>query len=124
MTSTSETINLTQEQLEETRKKITADYKPAQNMVQIDISIPWESSLLLPYSAALQFMAALESAELISNRTYGNDTVKTYPMNKGVITLGLMDKQSYANIKVAELLGLTNEQLNKLQKGEDLDNDN
>jgi hypothetical protein len=124
MTSTRETINLTQEQLEETRKKFTADYKPAQNMVQIDISIPWESSLLLPYSDAMKFMAALESAELISNRSYGNDTVKTYPMNKGVITLGLMDKQSYTNIKVAELLGLTNDQLAKLNKGEELDNDN
>lgn len=124
MTSTTETINLTQEQLEKTRKKIIAEYKPAQKMVQIDISIPWESSLVLPYSDALQFMAVLERAELITNRTYGNSKVKALPMNKGMITIGLIDKQTYTNIKVAELLGLTHDQLFKLNSGEDLDNDN
>lgn len=124
MTSTTETTSITQEQLEETRKKFTADYKPAQNRVQIEVDIPWGYSLVLPYSDAMQFMAALGSAEVISNRSYGNEKVKALPMNKGAVRIALMDERTYSNIKIAELLGLTHEQLGKLFNGEDLNNDN
>lgn len=122
MTSTSETTKFTQELLEKTRKKFTADYTPAHNRVQINLDIPWGYSLVLPYEDALKFMEAIGSAEILSNRTYGDEKVKSRPMLNDVFRIALMSEQVYTNTKVAELLGMTHEQLNKMNTGEDLNN--
>lgn len=123
MTSISETSSTPQEQLEQARKKFSSDYKPDQNMAQVYVNIPWQYALVLPYEDALKLMASLERAELLTSKTYGSDVVTSHPLGKEEIKMSLMSKQAYTNIKVAELLGLSHEQLNKLNTGEDLNND-
>jgi hypothetical protein len=85
--------------------------KPKQNLMIIELS--YNTKLVLPHDAGVKVMAALADAELMEDN-YGKPT-KIWPLGKDTLRTAVLGHQYYEDIKVAQLLGITPEQLNELR---------
>lgn len=85
--------------------------KPKQNLMLIELS--YNTKLVLPHDAGVQVMAALKDAELLEDN-YGKPS-KIWPLGKDNIRTSVLGHQYYEDIKVAQLLGITPEEVNELR---------
>jgi hypothetical protein len=88
---------------DEALKKI----KPTENYLTLECNY---SKLVLTYKDAIAVLAALANAEVIES-DYSDDKVKIVPVVKTTYTVTPLSAEKYKDIKVAQLLGVTYEQL-------------
>ena len=80
------------------------------------INLNYDFSLVLPHKDGLAFLAALASAEQMDD-TYSSKK-EILPLNRSKITTTQMSWQDYERTKVAQLLGISLSDLERLEEEE------
>lgn len=86
-------------------KKVQAK-KPKENYMVLEFSY---TKLVLPYKDGLVFMTALLNAEELTDPYSGEHRIG--PVKRDVVKSSLMSYQDYERIKIANLLGVTPDDL-------------
>ena len=85
--------------------------KPPENYMVIQLS--YSTKLVLTYKAGLAFMAALENAEVFKD-SY-TDRGHIIPLERDSITGHLMSSTEYTQIKIANILNVSLEDVKNIQ---------
>lgn len=83
-------------------KHVTA-MKNKPNMMIVNLS--YNQRVILPYADGLALMAALQQAEILSDRYAQQISIK--PMSQDSVTCAVISRDDYDQIKIAELLGVS-----------------
>lgn len=78
------------------------------------IKLAYDRKLMLPYKQGLEFMSSLNSAEILLDE-WGKK-IAIIPLKKEEITCTIFSREEYLQIKVANLLGVSVEDLEESQK--------
>lgn len=92
---------------EEALKKIYSK-TPKDNFIVIEFD--YNKSILLPYDEGLKFLACLKQAELFHETYSKPNTIG--PFDASNFKTKILSRKDYEDIKVANLLGVTVEELN------------
>lgn len=102
--------DITADDLNKAIKAVRAE-KKAESYVRIDKE--YNTFLVLPYKQGIAFMQALEGAEIFEEY-YGNSP-RTRPISD-MFTMRPMSRQEYEDYKVAELLGISYNEVKQLRE--------
>lgn len=100
--------------LKEARKQVQAPKKAKENYMVINLS--YDHSLVLPYKDGIAFMATLANAEQL-DPTYSSRK-QILPLERDKITSTTMSYQEYERCKVAQLLGISVSDLERMEEEE------
>ena len=102
--------DITADDLNKAIKAVRAE-KKAESYVRIDRD--YNTFLVLPYKQGIAFMQALEGAEIFEG--YYNDPPLIRPIS-GMFTMRPMSRQEYEDYKVAQLLGISYNEVKQLRE--------
>ena len=78
------------------------------------VRLSYDKKLVLPYKQGMDFMASLDSAEVLVEEWGKNASILS--MKKEEIVLTMLSREEYVNIKVSNLLNISLEDLAESQK--------
>jgi hypothetical protein len=99
------------EALETVKKMKTADN-------YLLVKFDYREHLVLPYKDGLAFMASLINAEML-NEDY-SDPKYIYPMDRTKFETSILSRKEYEQFKIANLLGVSIDEIKRLEKPEPL----
>lgn len=102
--------DITADDLNKAIKAIRAE-KKTESYVRIDKD--YNTFLVLPYKQGIAFMQALEGAEIFER--YYSGSLRTKPISD-MFTMRPMSRQEYEDYKVAELLGISYNEVKQLRE--------
>jgi hypothetical protein len=82
---------------------------PKENFLAIDFD--YNKSIVLPYDEGLRFVACLKNAELLDEPYSKAKTITGFQSN--YFKTRILSRKEYEDIKIAALLGITVDELNK-----------
>lgn len=98
---------------DEAQKKVQAT-KPKDNYMVLKLDFDYQNNLILPHSAGVALLTALNQAEVY--RTSWNEPKRVIEINKDRIEITAMSHQQYVRLKMAALLNLTVEEVENMEK--------
>lgn len=100
--------------LNEARKQVQAPKKIKENYIVINLS--YDFSVVLPYKDGIAVMAALANAEQMDPSYSSRKEI--LPLKQTRITSTIMSCQEYERCKVAQLLGISYSDLERMEEEE------
>ena len=91
--------------------KRVSDTKPSENFMVVQLS--YDTKLVISHKAGLALITALENAELFKE-SY-SDKCKIIPIERDAISTQFMSLQEYQQIKIANILNISVEDVKNIQ---------
>ena len=95
---------MTPKDIEEAVKKVRSQ-KPKEGFITVQVSVDWNTRLLLPHADGVALMEALKNAEAYKNADYEKSFIG--PLESSVLTITKMSAEEYEHRKIAMLLDVS-----------------
>ena len=95
---------MTPKDIEEATKKVRSQ-KPKEGFITVQVSVDWNTRLILPHSDGVALMEALKNAEACKHADYEKSFIG--PLETSVLTIAKMSAEEYEHRKIAMLLDVS-----------------
>ena len=95
---------MTPKDIEEATKKVRS-HKPKEGFITVQVSVDWNTRLILPHSEGVALMEALKNVEAYKLNGYEKSFIG--PLETSVLTIAKMSAEEYEQRKVAMLLDVS-----------------
>lgn len=99
----------------EAKKKLAAE-KPKENYMVMKFTVDYECQLILPHKDGLAIIAAMANAEILNDRYSGQKGIDS--IDRETFSSRMISYAEYLRYKMAQLLGITPDELKNLEQPE------